>query len=203
MKLVRFVTLIIVAVLLFASPPLSAQRSHLSISLSPVLPLADLKEHASWGFLSGKFSYSFDITENLSWNLSAALNRFGTQTVRVDILTNAEYESDLAFIPVNTGLQYYINIKDTRLYLAALGGYYFPSAGFEEGDWGISPGLGLQIPLRWEIAKIDISLVYNKVFGGTTEQFTAYSQYGGSITTQTWFNSVSYLTVNIGIIFGR
>ncbi len=204
MKSIKLTSLIIgVILLLVGSSTLNAQRSHLSLSFSPVLPVSDLKDHASWGFLSGKIGYSFDITQNLSWNLSAALNKFGTQTVMVDIQTNAEYESDLAFIPVTTGLQYFINIKNNRFYLAALGGYYFPSAGFEEGDWGVSPGIGLQIPLIGKSMKIDISMVYNKVFGGTTQQFTAYSQYGGSVTTQTWFNSVSYITVNIGIVFGK
>jgi len=203
MKSIKFSFLIIAVILVFGSSPLKAQRSHLSLSFSPVLPLSNLKDHASWGFLSGRIGYNFDITHNLSWNLSAAINKFGTQTVTVDIQTNAEYESDLAFIPITTGLQYFLNIKNNRIYLMALGGYYLPSAGFEEGDWGVSPGVGLQLPFIGNRMKLDISMVYNHVFGGTTKQFTAYSQFGGSVTTQTWFNSISYLTVNIGIVIGK
>lgn len=192
-----------ILILFLDTPDVNAQKSHFTVSVSPILPLASLKDQASWGFLSGKVNYGFDLTQKLTWNLSAAFNRFGTQTVTVDFQTNAKYESALAFIPLTTGFQYFLNNNNSRFYLVAQGGYYFPSAGFQEGDWGFSPGLGMQIPLQSKNLKIDISIAYNRVAGGTTEPLIAYSQYGGSVTTQTWYNFTSYIAVNIGVVLGK
>lgn len=101
---------------------LNAQRSHFSNSLSPILPPSDLKTYASWDFISGNFNYSFDLIKNLSWCCSVGYNRFGSQTVTVDAFTGATYESNLAFIPITSGFQYFLNNNKTRYYLVAKGG---------------------------------------------------------------------------------
>jgi hypothetical protein len=182
---------------------LLAQKSHCSVSLSPLLPLSPVKDYAGWGFMSGNVNYSFDLTKRLSWCFSVAYNRFGSQKVIVDALTSAEYESNLAYFPVTSGIKYFINDVRTRYYLAAGGGYYFPSVDLEKGDWGFSPGIGMQIPIQSKIMKIDISFNYNRVFGSTTKEFKAYSKYGGYVTSQTSFRFTSYLALNIGIVFGK
>lgn len=204
MKIIKLAAFIFgsILILLVDSSVINAQKSHFTFSLSPILPLSDLKTHASWGFLSGNINYSFDLIKKLSWCCSVGYNRFGSQTVTVDSFTGAIYESNLAYIPITSGFQYFLNNNKTRYYLVAKGGYYFPSADFEEGDWGVSPGAGIQIPFQSKNMKIDISLMYNRTFGSTTKEFTAYSKFGGSVTSRTTYSYTSYIAVNIGLSLG-
>jgi hypothetical protein len=180
-----------------------AQRSHFSVSLSPLLPLSSIKENASWGYVSGNIGYSFDLTQNLSWCLSAGYNQFGSQTATYEQATQSTYESNLAYMPVTSGFQYILINKKLRYYLTGRGGYYLPAADFEKGDWGISPGAGIQIPVGSKNLKIDVSLMYNRVFGSTTKKFTAYSIYGGSVDITIFYKYTSYLALNIGIVLGK
>jgi hypothetical protein len=204
-KIIKRTALILSSVLILLADPsvINAQRSHFSFSLSPVLPLTDLKTNARWGFLGGNINYRFDLIKKLSWCCSIAYQRFGSRTVIVDSFTGATYESKLAYIPVTSGFQFFLNNNKTRYYLVAKGGYYFPSADFEEGDWGVSPGAGVQIPFQSKNMKIDFSLMYDRIFGSVTKEFTAYSKYGGSVTSQTSYSYTSYIAVNIGLSFGK
>lgn len=193
--------LTMLSVISLNSPFARAQKSHFSVSISPVIPLADLNENANWGILSGNINYNYDLTGRISWSISAGYNKFGSKTVTVDLITQSNYVSHLAYIPLTSGFQFFLNNKKTRFYVVAKGGYYFPAGDFEESSWGISPGGGIQIPLSDRSIKIDISLIYNRVFGSTTNEFTAYSKYGGSVTVQTSYNYTSYMAINLGITF--
>jgi hypothetical protein len=117
MKINKLAVFILGSMLLILIDPsvIKAQRSHFSFSFSPVLPLSDLKEHASWGFLSGNINYGFDLLNKLSWCCSVGYNRFGSQTVTFNVITGASYKSKLAYIPVTTGFQYFINNNKIRI----------------------------------------------------------------------------------------
>jgi hypothetical protein len=192
-----------VVIFSFNSLVVSAQRSHFSVFLSPVLPLSNLNDNANWGLISGNINYNLDLTGKLSWCLSAGYNKFGPKTVTVDLVTRAQYVSHLAYIPLTSGFQFFLNKDKLRFYLFAKGGYYLPAGDFIKSSWGISPGSGFQIPVPVNHMKIDISLIYNRVFGSTTKEFTANSIYGGSVNIQTSYSHISYIAINAGVTFGK
>ena len=187
-------------ILLVNSSISHAQKSHFTVSLSPVFPLS-FNQDARIGLLSGRIGYRYDLTKKISWCISAAYNKFGSKTVTF-MTTDDEYESKLAYIPVTSGIQLFFNNEGTRGYFVANVGYYFPGADFVKGDWGISPGFGIQIPIKNSKMKVDISLLYNGVFGSKTKVYKSSTSHSSSEQWST-YHYLSYLALNIGLVFGK
>jgi hypothetical protein len=201
-KKLYFSTLLIafVSALVFNSSAIYAQNSHFSIALSPVFPVS-LKSNASFGILSGNISYRLDITNKISWKLTAGINKFGSKSVTA-FGTNTQFDCNLAFIPITTGLQFYFKGEGTRGYFAANGGYYLPAADFEKGDWGFSSGLGIEIPMKNQKNKFDVSILYNAALGGTTKEYTlSNGNLSGSTTYTTEYTWASFISFNVGVVF--
>jgi len=187
-------------ILLVNSSITNAQKSHFTVSLSPICPLSFYQD-AGIGLLSGSICYSYDFMKKISWRLTAAYNKFGSKTVTF-YSTDDEYESNLAYIPITSGIQFFFNNEGARGYFVANVGYYFPAADFEKGDWGISPGFGVQIPTKNSKMKVDISLLYNGVFGSKTKVYKSSTSQSSSEQWST-YHYLSYLALNIGLVFGK
>jgi hypothetical protein len=170
-----------------------AQKVHLLVSYSPIIPISFMSD-AKIGLASGFIGVNIDFTKKVSWTTTLGYNRFGTKTI--SYFGPEEYECTLTFIPVLTGVQFYFKDEGTRMFCLLKAGYFIPSNDLVKGDVGFTPGLGIQIPSKTGKSKFDISVVYNGVLGAKTIEF----QEGSSSLTMT-FHYLSYLAVNFGFVF--
>jgi|WetSurMetagenome_2_1015567.scaffolds.fasta_scaffold00047_40 hypothetical protein len=180
--------------LLISASSVFAQKAHFSVNITPVIPTS-FSHYARIGILSGSLGFNFDITRKISITLSAGYNGFGSKMTTA-YFTGDQYKSTFAFLPVLAGIQYYFKDEGTRLFGVLKAGYYFPAADLVEGDFGINPGFGIQIPSKTGILKTDISISYNGVLGARTKVY----EFDGS-TTENHFSFLSYLSLNLGLVF--
>ena len=163
-------------------------------------------EDANPGLISGNIGFSVDVVDKLSWITTIGYNKFGTRTTTIHG-TEDEYKSNLAFIPLTTGMQYFFKEtgairyayreKGTRFYGVFKVGYYFPSGDLVKGDIGLNTGAGVQISSKSGKSKFDASLSYNGVLGARTKIFES-----GSLSQETTYKNLSYLALNLGLVFG-
>lgn len=196
---------LLILILTLVSSTGVAQNTRFTFSYSPVVPVSFM-EDANPGLISGNIGFSVDIVNKLSWITTVGYNKFGTRTTNIHG-TEDEYKSSLAFIPVTTGIQYFIKEtgathyanreKGTRFYGVFKGGYYFPSGDLVKGDPGINTGAGVQIASKSGKSKFDVSLCYNGVLGARTKIFES-----GSLSQETTYKNLSYLELNFGLVFG-
>jgi hypothetical protein len=180
--------------LMINSSVANAQKAHFIVTFSPIVPLSFMQD-ANIGLLSGSLGFTYDITSKLSWTFSAGYNRFGTKTTTI-YGTNAEYKSTLTFVPVLTGIQFYFKNDGLRIFSVLKAGYYLPSNDLVEGDFGFSPGFGVQIPSKTSKSKFDLSLCYNGVLGAKTKEFSS----GTSSQVSTYYY-LSYIAINVALAF--
>lgn len=178
----------------FGTSVSNAQNVHFLVSFSPIIPVSFMQD-AGIGLISGNVGLSIDITKKLSWVSTVGYNKFRTKTTTV-YGTDNEYESSLGFIPITTGIQYFFTKEGTRFYVVLKAGYYLPTGDLIKGDFGFTPGVGVQIPLKTEKIKFDISVCYNGVLGAKTKVFTS-----GSSSQESTYYYLSYLALNLGFAF--
>ncbi len=184
---------------------LNAQKMHFLFSYNPVIPVSFL-QNANIGIISGNAGFDFNIGKKLYWISTVGYNKFGAKTTTIQG-TESEYESNFTFIPVTTGLQYFFKEagatryayreKGTRYFTILKAGYFFPSGDLVKGDIGVSAGGGVQIASKSGKSKFDISLFYNDVLGAKTKVFKI-----GSLNQATTFHNLSYIGINLGLVFG-
>ncbi len=198
-------TCICVFLLILTTFPGNAQKMHFLFSYNPVIPVSFLHD-ANIGIVSGNAGFDFNIGKKLYWITTVGYNKFGAKTTTIQG-TESEYESNFTFIPVTTGLQYFFKEtgatryvyreKGTRYFTVLKAGYFFPSGDLVKGDIGVTAGGGVQIASKSGKSKFDISLSYNDVLGAKTKVFKI-----GSLNHATTFHNLSYIGINLGLVFG-
>lgn len=73
-------------------------------------------------------------------------------------------DGQLNLIPINAGVKYNFSLTGIQPYVGVEGGPYFLSNGDSETRFGVSPRIGLRVPLSSGI-DLDLNLKYNVVFG--------------------------------------
>lgn len=84
---------------------------------------------------------------------------------------------DLNIIPINLALKYNFSLTGIQPYVGAEGGPYLVSNGESETNFGVTPRLGLRIPLA-EGIDLDLNVKYNVIFQDP-ENFTYVGANGG------------------------
>lgn len=171
-----------------------AQKAHFLVSYSPIIPLSFMQD-AKIGIASGFIGFNIDFTKKLSLTTTIGYNRFGTKTTTI-YGTDDEYKSTITFIPVLAGVQFYFKDEGTRMFCLMKAGYFFPSNDLVKGDFGFTPGFGIQVPSKTGKSIMDISIVYNGVLGAKTILFQS-----GTSSQESTYYYLSYLALNFGFVF--
>ena len=172
-------------------------QSHFAVSHSVTMPISPLSENAEGGFLNGQIGYRLSVANNLQAEVSVGYHDFGKKsaTTFVDV---EEYDSDLAFLPILVGVKFFLRNRvdgGTRLFADANIGYYLPAGDMDRGGVGVSPGIGLQVPIEGTNIRFEFSLDHNEILGGKTKAFRLSQGY-----TFTDYALIPYLTASIGLV---
>ena len=158
------------ALFLFTALPTEAQptwRHQVYFNAGPQFVTGDASDSYKTG-LAIDVGYYYRATRSGFIGLAGGFHQFAADVPGA---------GDVNVIPINLAFKYNFTLTGIQPYLGAEGGPYFFSNGSSETNFGLTPRLGLRIPLS-EGIDLDLNVKYNVVFGDP-DNFTYVGANGG------------------------
>ena len=152
MKRLLIVVCVMLVVVMLSSPT-DAEQGMWGLSLYGGVygPTGELEKIADTGF-GGGLGLGYWFTDSWLAGIAASYHLFGEK----ELAYNTKIQG--GYTPIDLFLNYYLGAPGMiRFYLSGRGGAYIGTGDFEETDWGLTLGAGLDLPIN---SAKTISLVF-------------------------------------------
>ncbi len=156
--------IVLCAVVTLAASNVYAQYPWIGIHGSGVFPTGYLDDKADNGY-GGGVGVGMFVNPNVLVKAMASYHGFGSRTV-------SGQEIDGAYIPLELGGNFYLGYPGgIRPYFTAHAGWFVASGDFEDSEFGMGGGLGLEIPIGDPTTRLFVEPIYNIIFQDENEEY--------------------------------